>query len=226
MPKYLRATAAAIIAAAFVLGAGQAALAAPQDLVVKAQRVLEDMKTDPNFEAFRQSVKTAKGILVIPTLLKAGFFFGVEGGSGVLLARNEKGEWSHPAFFTLGGASFGLQIGVQAAEVAFVLRTEKGLEAIISSEVKLGLDGSISIGTFGKGIEGSTTLGLGGDIVAYSKSVGAFAGVALEGAIIRRRNDLNREYYGDAAATSRAIVLEGGHANPQADELRETLAGF
>ena len=226
MPKYLRATAAAIIAAAFVLGAGQATLAAPQDLVVKAQRVLEDLKTDPNFETFRQSVKTAKGILVIPTLLKAGFFFGVEGGSGVLLASDEKGEWSHPAFFTLGGGSFGLQIGVQAAEVAFVIRTAKGLEAIISSEVKLGLDGSISIGTFGKGIEGSTTLGLGGDIVAYSRSVGAFAGVALEGAIIHRRADLNRKYYGDAAATPRAIVLVGGHANPQANELRETLAGF
>ncbi len=226
MPKYLRATAAAIIALAFVLGAGQAALAAPQDLVVKAQRVIEAMKTDPDFEAFRQSMKTAKGVLVIPMLLKAGFFFGVEGGNGVLLARGEKGEWSHPAFFTLGGASFGLQIGVQAAEVAFVIRTEKGLEAIISSEVKLGLDSSISIGTFGRGIEGSTTLGLGGDIVAYAKSAGAFIGAALEGAVIHRRADLNKEYYGDAAATPRAIVLEGGHANPQADELRESLAGF
>ena len=226
MPKYLRATAVAIIAAAFVLGAGQAALATPQDLIVKAQRVLEDLKTDPDFKTFQQSVKTAKGILVIPTLLKAGFFFGIEGGNGVLLARNEKGEWSHPAFFTLGGGSFGLQIGVQSAAVAFVIRTEKGLEAIISSEVKLGLDGSVSLGTFGKGIEGSTTLGLGGDIVAYSKSVGAFAGIALEGAVIHKRNDLNREYYGDDAATPRAIVLEGGHANPQADGLRKTLAGY
>ena len=226
MPRYLRATVAAIIAAAFVLGAGQAALATPQDLIVKAQRVLEDLKTDPDFKTFQQSVKTAKGILVIPTLLKAGFFFGIEGGNGVLLARNDKGEWSHPAFYTLGGGSFGFQIGVQAAEVAFVIRTEKGLEAIITSEVKLGVDGSLSVGTFGKGIEGSTTLGLGGDILAYSKSVGAFIGIALEGAVIHKRNDLNREYYGDAAATPRAIVLEGGHANPQADGLRKTLAGY
>ncbi len=71
----------------------------------------------------------------------------------------------------------------------------------------------------------SGALGLGGAIVAYSKSVGAFAGVALEGAAIHRRADLNREYYA-AAAAPRAIVLEGGHANPQANELRETLAGY
>ncbi len=72
----------------------------------------------------------------------------------------------------------------------------------------------------------SGALGLGGDIVAYAKSEGAFIGVALEGAVIRQRADFNREYYGDDTATARAIVLEGGHANPQANELRETLAGY
>lgn len=225
MSRFHRATLGAIFALAIGFGAGQSALAAPDDLVAKANRVLEDLKTAPDFGAFRRSVGTAKGIFVIPTLLKAGFFFGIEGGNGVLLSRDEGGEWSYPAFFTMGAASFGLQIGVQNAEVAFVILTDAGLDAIVSNEVKLGLDGSVSLGTYGRGIEGSTTTGLGGDIVAFSRSVGAFAGAAFEGAVIHERGDLNNEFYG-GDATARAIVLERAHSNPKADALRETLAGY
>ncbi len=224
MFRNLRVTLAAIAALAVGFGAGPAA--ASEGIVLEANRVLEDMKIDPDFETFRRTVRTAKGILVIPSLLKAGFFFGVEGGTGVLLARNEAGEWSYPAFFTLGAASFGLQIGVQDAEVAFVILTDAGLKAIIKSKIKLGLDGSVSVGTFGRGIEGSTTLGVGGDIVAFSKSVGAFAGAAFEGAVIHERAEFNRDYYGADAATAHAIVLDRAYANRQADALRNTLAGF
>ena len=224
MFRYLRITLAAVAALAIGLVAGPSA--ASEELVVQANRVLEDMKTEADFDAFRGSMKSAKGVLVIPTLLKAGFFFGVEGGNGVLLARNEAGEWSHPAFYTMGAASFGLQIGVQNAEVVFVILTEAGLNAVINSKVKLGLDGSVSVGTYGRGVEGSTTLGLGGDIVAFSKSVGAFAGVAFEGAVIQERAQFNRDYYGADAATAYAIVLDRAYANHQADALRQTLAGY
>ena len=224
MFRNFRVTLAATAALAIGFGAGPSA--ASEGIVLEANRVLENMKVDPDFETFRRIVPTAKGILVIPTLLKAGFFFGIEGGTGVLLARNEAGEWSYPAFYTLGAASFGLQIGVQDAEVAFVILTDAGLKAVINSKVKLGLDGSVSLGTYGRGIEGSTTLGVGGDIVAFSRSVGAFAGAAFEGAVIQERAQFNRDYYGADAATASAIVLDRAYANHQADALRNTLAGF
>ena len=224
MLKYIRVMLAAVAMLAIGLGAGSSA--ASEDLVARANRVLEDMKADPDFAAFRGSMKDAKGVLVIPRLLKAGFLLGVEGGNGVLLARNEAGEWSYPAFFSLNALSFGLQIGGQAAEVVFVILTDKGLDAAINDKVKLGLDGSVSAGFYGWGVEGSTTLGLGVDILAFSTSVGAFVGVALEGAVIQERLDFNREYYRTHFATARGILVNRAHTNPQADTLRQTLAGY
>ena len=224
MFRYLRVTLAAVAALAIGLAAGPSA--ASEELVDQANRVLENMKAVADFDTFRGSIRGAKGVLVIPNLLKAGFFFALEGGNGVLLARNKSGEWSHPAFYTLGAASIGLQIGVQNAQVVFVILTDAGLNAVIDSKVKLGFDGSVSAGTFGRGIEGSITLGLGGDIVAFSTSMGAFFGVAFEGAVIDERADLNRDYYGADAATARAILLDRTYANVQANVLRRTLAEY
>jgi lipid-binding SYLF domain-containing protein len=215
-----------MLAAFAILAIGVSPLAASEDLVTKANRVLEEMKNHPDFGTFRGTMKNAKGVLVIPRLLKAGFFLGVEGGNGVLLARNEAGEWSYPAFFSLNALSFGLQIGGQAAEVVFVIRNDKGLDAVINDKVKLGLDGSVSAGTYGRGVEGSTTLGLGVDILAFSKSMGAFAGAALEGAVIQERLDFNRKYYRTHIATAHGILVNRTHSNQQADTLRQTLAGY
>ena len=107
--------------------------------------------------AVRTMLKDAKGVLVIPSLLKGAFFFGAEGGSGVLMARGESGKWSYPAFYTIGSASFGLQIGGQSAEVMLVLMTNKGLNAVLNHKVKLGGDISAAIGPYGMGAEASTT---------------------------------------------------------------------
>ncbi len=202
------------------------AASSSEELVVKARFVLEGLKTDPNFASFRRSMKQAKGVLVVPSMLKAGFILGGRGGSGVLLARDAKGIWSYPGFFTVGGISIGLQIGVQDAEVVFVIMTDAGVNAVINAEIKLGLDASVSVGPVGAGIEGATTLAAGPDIVAYSKSVGAFAGGALEGAVIHERGKFAADYYGDANASARRIVLQGMYSNPAADALRAVLAGY
>ena len=224
MFRNLRVMLAAIAALAIGFGAGPSA--ASEGIVLEANRVLKEMKTNPDFETMRGAIKNAKGVLVVPSLLKIGFIFGAEGGNGVLLARDNAGDWSYPAFHFLAAASFGFQIGVQDAQVVFVILTDKGLDAMISSKVKLGLDGSVSIGAYGRGIEGSTTVGLGGDIVAFSTSMGAFAGAAFEGAWIEERTGLNRDYYGADDATTHAIVIDRSFANHQADALRDTLAGY
>ena len=97
-------------------------------------------------------------------MFKAGFFFGAEGGSGVLLSKDAEGEWSYPAFYTIGGASFGLQIGAENSEVLFVILTDSGLESILNTSVKLGAYASIAIGPVGAGIEGATTTSFGADM--------------------------------------------------------------
>ncbi len=218
-----------IAAAAF----GLFALAPParaasdsEELVVKSRLLLEKLRDHPDFSSYRRTLKEAKGILVIPSLIKGAFIIGAEGGSGVLLARKDDGTWSHPAFFTLGAGSVGLQIGIQDTEVVFVIMTDAGLNAVISNEVKLGVDASFSFGPIGRGLEGSTTTGLGGDIAAFSKSIGAFAGGSLEGAVIHERMDYNRQYYGDDGATARRVVVMDRYTNPHADKIREVLASY
>lgn len=215
-----------VLLAVAVAAAPAHAASDSEALVVKAQLLMESLKTDPDFESMRRTMPEAEGIVIFPSLLKAGFIFGAEGGSGVLLARGEDGTWSHPSFFTLGAGSFGLQIGVQDAEVVFLLMNRGAVEAVIANEVKLGVDVGITAGPVGHGIEGSTTTNVDADIVAYSRAVGAFAGGAFEGAVVHERQDLAREYYGDASATARRIVQQRAFSNPHAEGLRSALASY
>jgi lipid-binding SYLF domain-containing protein len=194
-----------------------------QQLVDKAKLTTEKMLNDPQLQTLRTWMKSAKGVLVVPSFLKAGFIIGGAGGSGVLLSRDASGSWSSPAFYTIGEGSFGLQAGVQDAEMILVIMTDKGLNALINSEVKLGADASIAVGEIGVGVEGATTAGVGKDIYTYSKTSGFYGGVSVEGAWIRARESLNREYYGPNV-TPRAVVLDRQFNNNGAAELRSALA--
>jgi len=218
---------ALVLLAAFGLAVAAPAQAASttQELVEKARFTVEKMLADPEMGMLVRTLKEAKGVLIIPSLLKAGFLFGAEGGSGVLLSRDANGEWSYPAFVTLGAASFGLQAGVQDSQVIFTIMTERGLDAVVRTEVKLGVDASVTVGSIGTGLEGSMTTGFGADIAAFSLSRGLFGGGAIEGGVIRERADWNREYYG-AEATARAIIFYHQFSNPDADGLRAALAAI
>jgi len=199
-----------------------AAQSAPQELVDSSKYVVERLVNHPDFTRLKYSLANAKAVLIIPSLLKAGFILGAEGGSGVLLTRDANGEWSYPAFYSMGAGSFGLQAGFQDSEVVFVILTIDGLNAVLNNNVKLGLDASVAAGPVGQGIEGSTTTSLGADIVAYSKNRGLFGGGAFEGAVVYERDDLNRAYY-DVGASARSIVMDRQFTNVGAEALRSVL---
>ncbi len=189
---------------------------------ITVQRLGRDSDVGPNLRRF---LAQAKAVLIFPTLIKGAFLLGGEGGSGLLMVRDEKGSWSYPAFYTMASVSFGFQIGGQTAEAMLLMRTEGALKAVLEDQMKLGADASVAAGPIGAGIEGSTTSNVGPDILTFSTSQGFFAGASLEGAVIARRQDWNRAFY-KAGATPHAIVIERTHANPAADALRETLSRF
>lgn len=195
-----------------------------QQLVDKSKLTAEKMLNDPQLNTLRKWMKSAKGVLIVPSFLKAGFVVGGAGGSGVLLSRDVNGNWSAPAFYTIGEGSFGLQAGVQDAEMILVVMTDKGLNALINAEVKLGADASVAVGEIGAGVEGSTTTNFGKDIYTYSKTSGLYGGASVEGAWIKARDSLNAEYYGKTA-TPRAIVMERKFHNTGSDQLRGVLMG-
>jgi SH3 domain-containing YSC84-like protein 1 len=196
-----------------------------ESLVARARWTIESFERDPNDPAplFRSELKNARGVLVFPSLFKGALVFGGEGGNGVLLARNEAGEWSYPAFYTMGSGSFGFQAGAQSSEVVLILRNQKAVEAVVYNQGKFGGDIQVTFGTLGAGVQGATTTNLGADIVGVARSVGLYAGFSLEGAMLVRRNDLAGAYY-EPGATPAQIVFERRYSNPDADPLRRALA--
>ena len=190
----------------------------------QALETWQNFVQDPDNSGFRTHVKNVKGVLIVPRLLKGAFLFGLEGGNGVFLVRDEKTDtWSEPAFYETSTASFGLQAGVESAEAVLVVQTVKGIESLLSSTVKLGGDVSAAIGTIGSGMEGSTSTNLEKDFVTYSRTRGLFAGVSFEGASIRTRDDLNKSYYGSAVRPSDIVLVRNIKPNPHSRQLREAV---
>lgn len=211
------------VIALLVMAAPALAQQEQQDLVEKARIALTTLRNDPDHPNLKSTLARAKAVLIIPSLLKAGFLIGGEGGSGVLLVRNANGEWSAPAFYTLASGSIGLQVGVQDAEVLFAVMTDKGLQQVIKNQFKMGADASVALGPIGGGVEASTTLNMGADIYAFSKTRGAFAGGSFEGSLIKAREEWNKLYYGQVLSVD-DIVVNGKAHNAGADALRQALA--
>jgi len=187
---------------------------------------IENFVRLPQLKEFAGYIPSARGLLIVASSIKAGFLFGAEGGSGVLIAKRPDGSWGYPAFYTLGAASFGLQAGVQDVETVLVIRNDGALKSMLRHQGKLGADIGVTGGFYGAGMEASTTTNLRVDVLAFTNAkVGAFAGASLEGAALVRRRDLNEAFYG-AGATPEAIVLEGRFRNPKADKLRSVLDRF
>jgi SH3 domain-containing YSC84-like protein 1 len=189
----------------------------------KATLALFKARTEKANQLFRAQLEEAQGVLIFPQVVKGAFLFGAEGGDGVLVARNPDGTWGYPAFYTLGGGSFGLQIGGQASEMILVLRSRGAVQAVVNNQGKFGGDLQLTVGTVGAGLEASTTTNFGADIVGFSRAAGIYGGASLEGAGIIRNVAMNQAYYG-RGATSAGIVLENRYSNPGAAALREELA--
>jgi lipid-binding SYLF domain-containing protein len=195
-----------------------------QTLVDRATLAVQEMLGGDASSEARTLIRKARGALICPRVFKAGFIVGGEGGGCVLTGRLQSG-WTAPAFYGMGSGSVGLQIGIQDAEILFIVLTEKGLQALLNSQFKIGADAGIAVATLGAGVSGSTTAAFRADIVAFSLARGLFAGIALDGSLIGVRSDWNQAYYGKPLAAQQ-IVLQGEGSNPGAEPLREILGRF
>lgn len=213
------------VAALFLLG-NSAAFAAPSpeenQLIDRAAVTVQHMRQDPAFDRARAQLRSAKGVLVVPALVKGGFIFGAEGGNGVLMQRNADG-WSPPAFYTLASASFGLQAGLEQAEVVMLVMSDKALDAIKRSEFKLGAGGGITVVTLSAGAEvGVTAPNVTADIIVWQSGTGVYGGITLNGSVIKARDEWNTAFYGRRVDVS--DILGARVRNPEADRLRQQLA--
>lgn len=190
-----------------------------QALVDKAKATFDGFMAAKEMGWFRDHLKDAKAVLIYPQVLKAGFFLGGSGGTGVLLAKDEKtGAWSQPAFYTVGSVSYGLQIGGESAEVIVLVMSQPALDSLYASSVKLGGNLSATAGPVGIGAEAN----LPAYFVSFARSKGLYAGMSLEGSVVAVRDGLNEAYYGKAVSPLE-IVVKGVVENAGATALRDAL---
>ena len=192
----------------------------PQILVDQALLTLNNFVKEREMEWFKNHLKDSKGIFIVPQLLKAGFIFGGSGGRGVVLIRDPKtGQWSQPAFYSIGSVSFGLQIGAESSEVIIQVRTQRGLESLYGTSFKLGGDTSIALGPVGAGASGK---GVTADLVSFSRAQGAYAGLSLDGSMIKVNDDFNKGYYGKSVRPV-DILVKKDVSNSGSARLRKAL---
>src|SRR5947209_654081 len=164
----------------------------------KAARVFEQIMGTREKSIPRELLDRAEAVAVFPGVLKGGFIVGGRGGSGVISRRVANG-WSAPAFFDLGGGSIGLQIGVASTDYILLFMNERAVDSLLSDKFEIGGEGSAAAGPVGRSASASTDVKLNAQILSYSRSKGAFAGLELKGVVIKPDKDDNMQVYGMTA---------------------------
>jgi lipid-binding SYLF domain-containing protein len=181
------------------------------DRMDHAGRVLHEVMAAPDKGIPQEVLEHAKCVAVVPHLLKGGFVIGAENGRGVATCRTADG-WSAPAFFSITGGSWGLQIGVEGVDLVLIIQDDKGMQQLIGSGFELGGDASAAAGPVGRHASADTNWKLETEVLTYSRAKGLFAGVTLNGASIRRDDDSTEAIYGRDVPTRR--ILQGDEAVP------------
>jgi len=195
-----------------------------QAVVDSASDVVERFKVSSEANAINGLLSSAEGVIVYPDIVKAAFFLGGEGGTGVLLGRLDDRSWSSPAFYSFGAASYGLQFGAEQSNVLLIVTNRQTLERLTAGGIELGVDASVAAGT--GGLKGSVSSDQLQDIYFFAEiERGLFAGINLKGATAVARDGLNSAYYG-TEVTPREIVIDGNRDNPGATGLKTALTDW
>ena len=206
-----------LVLSLFVTASGAAlAQTEQQNLINKADKTLSNFLRDPDMTWLQQNLGRAKAIMIAPEIVKAGFIFGGSGGRAVVLARDAaSGKWAGPAFYALATASVGFQAGVSVSEAVTLVMTEKGLNSLLATSVKLGGDASVAAGPVGAGAKSDVVA----DFVTFSRAKGVYGGLNLDGTVINISNDWNEIFYQKKGILPPDILVRMTAHNKGADKL-------
>ena len=192
------------------------AQAEQQKLVDQANASLTNFLRDPDMTWLQQNIGRAKGVIIAPQILKAGFIFGGSGGRAVVLARDPKsGKWAGPAFFALATASVGFQAGVSVSENVTLVMTDKGMSTLLAASFKLGGDASVAAGPIGAGASSNIVA----DFISFSRAKGVYGGLNLDGTVVNTSNDWDELYYQKKPLLTPDILIRMSVRNKGADKL-------
>lgn len=186
-----------------------------RDRLDKAGTILNAITSAPDKGIPQDILAHAECVGIIPTMMKAGFGIGGEYGQGVVTCRTSRG-WTAPAFYRLGGGTFGLQIGGEAVDVVMLFMNDRGVQSLLAHKVKLGADASASAGPVGRTAAADTNIALHSEILTYSRSRGIFAGLSLKGSWFEQNAGDTRTFYG--RDINFRNILNGSVRAPQGSE--------
>src|SRR6184192_1590735 len=198
-----------------LVGSYASAGSAREDSVARLQKsvdVLHAIMATPDKGIPEEVLSNAKCILVVPDLIKGGFIFGAKHGRGVASCRTSDG-WSAPAFVSVGGGSWGLQIGAEGVDLVMLVMNDAGLQHLLSSKFQISGEGSAAAGPVGRHASAGTDWKMNSELLTYSRSKGAFAGLTLEGAVIEQDDDSTKAVYGKDMSFRKVLL---GNVTPPA----------
>lgn len=192
-----------------------------------ATSVLQQIVSIPEKNIPPALLRNASGIAIIPNVIKAGFILGGRYGTGVLLVRNEKGDWSYPSFISIAGGSIGWQIGVESIDIVLVFKSRSSIYRIVHGKFTLGADAGVAAGPVGRQASAATDVQLKSEIYSYSRSRGLFAGLALQGASLQIDEEDNDALYGRNGRDARNILNDRVTTDhPEVQKLRRILTEY
>src|ERR1700736_4385476 len=194
------------------------------DRAQAAAEVLDQIQGAPDKGIPQEVLGSAECVAVVPSMLKGGFIVGAKYGRGLASCRTPKG-WSAPAFFVVTGGSVGFQIGGQAVDLVMLVMNNDGMQHLLSSKFALGADASVAAGPVGRHAEGNTDWKMRAQVLTYSRARGIFAGVSLNGAVVKQDKDSTREFYGHMVTFKAALTGEVDPP-PAANPFLTTLANW
>jgi lipid-binding SYLF domain-containing protein len=177
------------------------------DRIRAAAVVLDEIMKAPDRAIPGSVLARSEAIAIFPGTVRGGFIFGAERGRGIISARARGSDmWSPPAFLTITGGSFGLQIGLRSTDLVLVVQNRRGLENLVRNEFKIGAGAAATAGPVGRDAQAATDIQLRAEILSYSRSRGLFAGATLEGATIREDREANARFYGERYTTREVVA--------------------
>ncbi len=235
MKIFTRFFAVALIAAALLVSTSFVSTAMPaadeqsatkeRDRLDAVATMLQEIMDAPDKGVPGDLMQSCAALVLIPGVKKGAFILGGEFGRGIMVVRQENRTWGAPGFITIGGGSIGFQIGGQSTDVLLVVRNRKGIEKLINNKFKLGADASVAAGPVGRNTEANTDAQMQAQILSYSRSQGVFAGLSLEGAVLKLDGDANKAMYGRKLAGS--DILNSTFKRPEsAKKLYELLRKY
>lgn len=225
--KKLIALTALILFVLFITSIPLFAASKQETKVNDAISVMDEIMAIPEKGIPPSMLRNAKGLAIIPGVIKAGFIIGGRGGKGILVVHNANGGWSNPAFISFAGGSIGWQIGAESADIILVFRTKRSVDNLMKGKFTLGADASVAAGPVGRQVEAGTDIELKAEIVSYSRARGLFAGFSVEGSSLQIDDEANWAFYNKGGISIRDILENKNIQVPSvAKKLQEVLSKY